>query len=291
MLAIVATLRWWGGADVARFMTGTSDWWREPWRLLAPVLFHANLVCLLFNLYWLWAFGTRVEREFGHVRALGIFLLLALGANAAEQAVFCGNVGLFGLVSGLFGLLLVLGRKDARFTDAADRQTAQLLLAWFILCIVLSIAQVWRAANLANGAGFVLGAALGWTIVARPIGRQLRRAAVLAILFILFAAAGTVARSYLSFSGDLGRELSEQGFTAIEHGQFEKAVSLYERALDTDPNARGWSRNLGMAYEMVGRNDDAMLAYQRSDALNPTDLCVPDFLLRQNHLVHWRPHP
>ena len=111
-LAIVATLRWWSGADIERLLLEGQVWWREPWRLVTPALFHVDLIHLLFNLYWLWVFGTLVETEFGHGPTLGIYLLFAAGANAAERAVFQSGVGLSGVGYGLFGLLWVLSRRD-----------------------------------------------------------------------------------------------------------------------------------------------------------------------------------
>ena len=81
--------------------------------------------------------------------------------NTAEQALFYGGVGLSGVVYGLFGLLWVLSRRDSRFRDAMDRQTVQLMVAWFFLCIVLTITGAWKVANVAHGAGCVASGACG----------------------------------------------------------------------------------------------------------------------------------
>ena len=152
-LAIVAFLRSSGGTNIGeQFMFNAVDWWREPWRLVTPALFHGDIIHLLFNLCWLWVFGTLVEAEFGHAPTLGIFLLLAAGSEAAEYAVFGEGIGLSGVNYGLFGLLWVLSRRDRRFYDAVDRQTVQLMVGWFFLCIVLTIAKVWSIANVAHGA-------------------------------------------------------------------------------------------------------------------------------------------
>jgi membrane associated rhomboid family serine protease len=266
-LAIAGTVRYLGGADVERFMFNGQDWLREPWRLVTPALFHANAIHLLFNLYWLWVFGTLVETEFGHGPTLGIYLLLAAGSETAEFALFHQGIGLSGVNYGLFGLLWVLSRHDPRFRDAVDRQTVQLMVGWFFLCIVLTVLDVWRVANVAHGAGFVLGAILGWTIAARGLARRLRGAAVLAAVFLLCLAGGTIARPYVNLTGDVGHDFAYRGYVALESGDDQKAVALYEKAVAIDPNQSAWWNNLGVAYRQLGRTTDASRAFRRAAAL------------------------
>jgi len=268
-LAIAATLRWWSGANIDRFMIGLDDWWREPWRLLTPALFHVDVIHLLFNLYWLWVFGTQIEQEFGPGKTLGIYVLLALGSNTAEHAIFYGGVGLSGVVYGLFGLLWVLARKDPRFHDAVDRQTTQLLVGWFFLCIALTAANAWRVANVAHGTGCLLGAILGWTIAARPFGLQVRNAAILAAMLLLFVAGGTIARPYVSLSANLDQELAYLGYKALESNNPQRAVTFYEKAVRINPNVHDWWFNLAVAYQRLGRPDDALDAFKRAAALEP----------------------
>ncbi len=195
-LAILATLRYWSGADIGPFVID-DDWVREPWRLLTCVLFHADLIHLLFNLYWLWVFGTKVEEEFGQPRSLGTLILLAVGSSSADYALSHGGIGLSGVGYGLFGLLLVLSRKQARFADAVDRQTIQLFVVWFFLCIALTMAGVWRIANVAHGAGFVFGGLLAWTIVAPNVRARVQRSAILAALLMLCLFGASIGRPYV----------------------------------------------------------------------------------------------
>ena len=148
------------------FLSDTGNCLREPWRLLTPTFFHGGPLHLIFNVCWLWAFGTLVEARFGHAATLGICLLLAVGSVAAELALFRCGLGLSGVVYGLFGLLWVLSRTDPRFEDAVDEKIVELMIGWFILCIVLKVADVWNIALVSHAAGCILGALLGWTITA-----------------------------------------------------------------------------------------------------------------------------
>lgn len=52
-----------------------------------------------------------------------------------------------------------------------DRQTTQLMVGWFFLCIVLTYMHVWNVANMEHGAGCLLGLLLGWMITARSTRR------------------------------------------------------------------------------------------------------------------------
>ncbi len=265
-LAVVATVGWQNGADIQRLMMSSELCWQQPWRLLTPTLFHVNLIHLIFNLYWLWVFGTLVEDQFGHAATLGIFALFAAGSEGAEYGLLHPGVGLSGVNYGLFGLLWVLSRYDPRFRDAVDRQTVQLLVGWFFLCIVLTVADVWNVGNIAHGAGFCLGALLGWTLAARGVARRVRNAATLAAAMLLCLAAGTVARPYVNLSG---QELAYSGYQALDVGNPGRAVTLYRRAVAIDPNQHDWWFNLGVAYQRLGRFAESNDAFRRAAALKP----------------------
>jgi membrane associated rhomboid family serine protease len=269
VLAIIATLRWWSGMDIQPYVLGPDGWWRTPWQFVTPALFHADVIHLAFNLYCFWLFGARIETELGSGRTLGIYLLLDVGSGAAEAAIFQGGVGLSGVVYGLFGFLWVVGRRDPRFRDVLDRQTVQILIAWFFLCIALTVANVWKIANVAHGSGFVMGVLLGWAMHARSLGRRLSSAAVLTITLFLALFGSTVARPWVNCSPYYAHELAYQGYMALERGEFQRAIVLYKRAVVADPTAGAWWFNLGVAYQRGGQAKEASVAYQRAHALDP----------------------
>jgi len=263
VLAIVATVQAWCGADIDCFRSETGSCLREPWRLLTPVLFHGGILHLFFDVCWLWAFGTLIESEFGHAATLGIYALLAAGSTAAELAIFHGGIGLSGVVYGLFGLLWVLSQTDPRFRNAVDHKVIELMTGWYILCIVLTIAEVWSIALVAHAVGCILGALLGWTISARSLGRRLWRSTILATIFFLCLAGGTVARPYVNLVNDAGL-LAEQGRAALAVGDIDGAIYFYRQAVDARPDVHDWWANLGLAYQKAGRNDDATKAFNRA---------------------------
>lgn len=268
-LAIVATWRFHAGADVSQFMQGYDVWWIETLRFISTTFFHANLLHLIFNLYWLWLFGTKVETEFGHAAMLGIFAFLAVGSSAAEYAFSVGGIGLSGVGYGLFGLLWVLSRSDSRFRDSIDRQTVQLLVGWFFLCILLTIMKIMPVANIAHGMGCVLGALLGWTLAERDRLRKTRNAAILGAVFLLCIAGGTVLRPYVNFTIDVGQYFAYQGYLALDNGDNESAADLYERATAANPNVPDWWHNLGCAYQRLNQFDKSAAAFRHAKELRP----------------------
>ncbi len=162
----------WAGHDLERWTLDARAFQGEPWRLITSALPHANILHLAFNVYWLWVFGSRIETVFGSLRTAALMALLAAGSGEAEYALLDGGIGLSGVNYGLFGFLWVLERRDARFHGVVDRRTTELFAGWFLLCIILTSADVMRVANIAHAAGWLLGLLAGVAVTARS---RLRR--------------------------------------------------------------------------------------------------------------------
>jgi membrane associated rhomboid family serine protease len=269
LLAIFGTVQYVSApANLDAFLSNTGNCLREPWRLLVPALFHEGIIHLLFNLYWLWFFGTKIEDEFGHVALLAIIVLLGIGSMAAELAVFRGGIGLSGVGYGLFGLLWVLGLHDPRFRDTVDHSVVELMLGWLLVCIVLTMADVWHVGNVAHCAGCLLGAILGWAIGARSLGYRLLRGAVFAVVLLLFVAGATEARVYVNMANDVGRVYALRGEDALHDGRPEEAVQLFKQAVEANPYAYEWWRSLGIACDQAGQDAEAREAFRRAKELD-----------------------
>jgi membrane associated rhomboid family serine protease len=269
--AIVVTATSWSGQDISGLVMNSDVWNRwQVWRALSATLPHVNLFHLAFNLYWLWTFGTLVERVYGHLKCAGIFGLLAFGSMLADFAVLDGGVGLSGVGYGLWGMLMMLEHRDARFADAVDRQTNQLFIGWFFLCIVLTATNVMPVANIAHGVGAVMGMLLGLAASGNRSEKWKSRAGLAAVL-ILSLLGATVFWPQVNLSKDAGSEIEHAGLDALDHNDVPRAVKLLETSAQRrNAPARAWY-NLGVAYEHAGRFDAAAAAFEHAAQLPDAD--------------------
>src|SRR5262249_32117890 len=157
-LAILASLAAWAGIDLplsfdVRFVL-------QPWRGVTSILPHVDLLHLVFNLYWLWAFGTVLERALGSWRYVALVGLLASVSAAAEYALVVSGVGLSGVLYGLLGFMWAR-RTDPQYQRVVRPQTVQLFVAWFFVCVLLTLTGIWRVGNVAHAAGAATGVLLG----------------------------------------------------------------------------------------------------------------------------------
>jgi rhomboid protease GluP len=86
----------------------------ELWRFLTPVLLHASIPHILFNMYALIAFGAGLERHFGHLRFLTLYVLAGFTGNVLSFVLSSGfsvgaSTAIFGLV-GAEGIFLYQNR-------------------------------------------------------------------------------------------------------------------------------------------------------------------------------------
>jgi membrane associated rhomboid family serine protease len=65
------------GRSIAPLEMNSLAWHGEPWRLITSALPHVGWIHLIFNLSWMWVFGTLIEERLGPIRLLALILLLA----------------------------------------------------------------------------------------------------------------------------------------------------------------------------------------------------------------------
>lgn len=87
----------------------------EWWRIISSMFLHIGLLHLFMNMLALYYIGTTVERIYGSVRFLIIYMLAGIGGGLASFA-FTMNVsaGASGALFGLFGALLFFGLMNKK---------------------------------------------------------------------------------------------------------------------------------------------------------------------------------
>jgi membrane associated rhomboid family serine protease len=234
--ALFATLAWWIHGYGSVFLQDIRAFHTEPWRFVTSTFLHVDVMHLVFNLYWLWVFGTLVEEAFGHLRTAGLLLVLASGSAVIAGVFGEDGVGLSGVGYGLFGLLWVLSRRDERFTGAVDSQTVALFVGWFFLCILLTLTGVLNVGNVAHGAGAVLGTLIGLAIADRE--RRWLYTGLVTTAIVLSFVAGILWRPNLNLFGSAGHDLAFLGYLELERGRPEKAVELTDGRLQPTTGRR-----------------------------------------------------
>jgi membrane associated rhomboid family serine protease len=267
---------WWHGADVDHLMMGDQFWSSQMWQPFTCCLLHGTVLHLLFNVIYLWVFGALFEEVFGSGRFFATVIFLAFGSSVAEYAFCQGGVGLSGINYGLFGLLWVLSRKDRRFFGTLDRQTVHLLVGWFFFCIATTVANVMAVANVAHGAGAILGVMLGFALVEKNKRRKFGYISLIAFTMLTIVAAATVGRKYVNFSSDVQRQeekqaymLARQGYKASLDNRDAEAAEYYLKALAIDDSHGGWWFNLALSYTRLGKEDKAIDAFKHAAKLQP----------------------
>jgi rhomboid protease GluP len=87
----------------------------QIWRLFTPMLLHANLLHIGFNMYALLSFGVGLERHFGHGRFLLLYVLAGFTGNVAsflftDARSLGASTAIFGLL-GAEAIFLIQNRK------------------------------------------------------------------------------------------------------------------------------------------------------------------------------------
>jgi len=78
----------------------------EAWRLFTPCLLHANIFHLVFNLLWIIALGSQIERRISPLRYLLLFIIIGVLSNIA-QYLMTGPafLGISGVICGMIGFI------------------------------------------------------------------------------------------------------------------------------------------------------------------------------------------
>ncbi|MGO2133351.1 MAG: rhomboid family intramembrane serine protease [Halomonas sp.] len=147
----------------------------QVWRLLSPAFLHFGWMHLLFNMLWLWFFGSQVEQRQGRGRFIVLLLATGIGGNLAQYGA--GTV-LFGGMSGVdFGLMAYVWLMSRRRPESGffvPQMLVVLMFGWMVFAMT-SVAGLFGLGNVANEAhlgGLVVGLVLGW-YHSRP-GQRLR---------------------------------------------------------------------------------------------------------------------
>lgn len=154
-----------GGADIPanlgmKFNPFIID--GQYWRLFTPMLLHGSVLHLGFNMYALYIFGPTLERYYGRLRFLLLYLLSGFAGNVFSF-IFTANPSL-GSSTAIFGLLAAEGvflylNRDV-FGEMAQRALGQIIM---IAVINFAIGLSPGIDNWGHLGGLIGGGIFAWT--------------------------------------------------------------------------------------------------------------------------------
>jgi len=268
-LAIALSIKGWSEVGLDPFVLDRRAFWGEPWRLLSAHFVHADGFHLIFNLSWIWFLGREIEQRLGSVLLFGMSILMMLGVSAAEQAFDRGAIGLSGIVYGMWAMIFVGQRRCDTLRGILTTQTNRLMLVWFFVCILITLADVMPISNWGHGAGAVSGALLGLGL--RADGNL--RWAVFPAGFLslgLLACGATVWWPAWNFGG-AARECGLEGREALGQSDWTAAELAFRRASRCD-SSEGWIWwGLYVALDRQERHEEGIEAGYQAFLCGPLD--------------------
>ncbi len=165
----------------------TGEWYRS----LTSAFLHDGVMHILFNMYFLYIFGPRLEQQVGSVAFSGIYLASAAGGTFLSFLFGPPNVlsvGASGALFGLFGAWLYAAYRQ-RGSAAGSAMLNQLGAILLInMALPLFIPRIdWRG----HLGGLITGVVVAflWERIAsgRPNARLLRSITAYAVLILLIA--------------------------------------------------------------------------------------------------------
>ncbi len=155
--ALTTTVIAYGAKDNALILQG------QYWRFITPIFLHANALHVGLNMFNLVILGVFLERLFGHLRFLLIYLLTGIIACIASfyfapQEISVGASGaIFGLV-GAYSIFVLVHRQ-------AFPRGGIPALCWLLVVVALNLSIGFFVSNVDNYAhigGLLSGCLLGW---------------------------------------------------------------------------------------------------------------------------------
>lgn len=152
---------------------------REVYRLISGMFLHADVAHVLFNCLALYYIGTQVERFFGHIRFITIYLLGGLAGSVAALFFNSAVLGASGAVFAIWGAEAVFLYQHRGLFGAGAmarlRMTAIMVILNFLIGIAANIDGTRPIANFAHLGGLLGGTLLTWKIGPRFVANRIQK--------------------------------------------------------------------------------------------------------------------
>jgi membrane associated rhomboid family serine protease len=243
----------------------------EYWRLITAGFVHIGILHLLMNMICLWGLSRQLERFFGAITTISVYLLTAVGGSLLSLSYdpYRVSAGASGAVFGITGTLvayLYYGKHDLTAIErrAELRSTVQFALINLFLGLQANID------NMAHLGGLVTGVLIGVALSRRPREDQQRipfgvlgsAAVILVLLFV------PVVRAKKPVMDMLKAE------DAYDRRDWKTAAELLRQRIAKAPNDATAHALLGYCLQSDKQVDAAIGEYQRTLQLDASIVWV-----------------
>ncbi len=210
--------RKWGAPSFTDIFNG------DYWGLISSNFLHTEIWHIIFNIFWLWFLGKKIEFESNKLFYLLLILSSAL-VSSLSQLSFSDStgIGLSGIAYALFGFIFIKSKSSDVYKNYLDKGTIYLFFVWLVLCIVLTETNTFSVGNAAHIGGLLWGLLLAYLTRFDNVKQW---AAGLLFVFILATSIW-----WSPFSVSL---LSYQAGRLHDAQKLEEAMVLYRKILDRD---------------------------------------------------------
>lgn len=144
----------------------------EVWRLITSAFLHADPLHLVFNVIWLFFFGSVIERIDGSINLLkiilsshvfGTLIQVSLPVTSGLPLSVQGNpfsMGISGAVYGMFGYLWLRPHFTSEYPVFLVRSNLLLMMGWLVICFTPFAETVPNGSQMG---GLIVGIALAWS--------------------------------------------------------------------------------------------------------------------------------
>lgn len=245
----------------------------EWWRLLASTFIHFGLLHLAINMWGLWNLGSLVERLFGNVRFLVVYLLSGLGGSAASllwhpNVISAGASGAVFGIAGALAAFLYAARVHLQETAVRRLLPTLLIIIAANLMFGLTVPGIDNAGHIG---GLVIGAVLGVAV-------RYRRAFAVAACVAALAVVGSAPLSKSRAQDNPDVILAEA--VLLSDNDPKVAIEKAERAVAEYPELAPAHALLAELYVQDHRYQDAITASRRALELDPEQTVAQSILGR-----------
>jgi membrane associated rhomboid family serine protease len=230
------------------------------WGFVSSVFVHIEFWHLAFNLYWLYALGSRLERAIGSGLWLAFFIGAAIVSSGTEFAFKDSTgIGASGVGYAMFGFIWITREYFPSFKTVLTPRIIGLFLLWLVLCWILTLAKLGNVGNAAHVGGLLFGVTCGAWVVHRP-QRSLLTITICSLLVV-----AVIPLFWAPWSFEWA---SEKAVNAHKNGEYAVAIQWYQRSMKLGQDKSWCLQNMALVYYSEGDKtncEDALRVLRKLD--------------------------